>query len=111
MARSTSSIGTLSLLAADMAFIRARLVAGSPPPPERTAAWMARMCLLIILPRFWSKAPFLRFICDHLLWPAKTVFLHGGVGASINYFAPRCRPLYRTRASPRTSARGDALFC
>src|SRR5690554_2173458 len=106
MARSTLSTGTLSLFAADRAFFRARLVAGSPPPPERTAAWMARMCLLINLPRCWSSAPFLRFICDHLLWPAKTVFLHGCVGALFSSCALLCRPLYSTRRPPRTSARG-----
>src|SRR5690625_216376 len=73
MARSMLSAGTSSLFAAARAFLSGRFDDGSPPPPSRTAVWIARMCLLMIFPRALSLAAFLRLIWDHLLCPANWI--------------------------------------
>src|SRR5947209_20433237 len=58
-----------------IAFCRARLAAGSPPP-SRAATMIARASFENSLPRFASAAPFLCLIDDHLLCPDTNRLLH-----------------------------------
>src|ERR671932_467655 len=58
-----------------IAFCRARLAAGSPPP-SRAATMIARESLEKSLPRFASAAPFLCLIDDHLLCPDMRLLPH-----------------------------------
>src|SRR6184192_28244 len=51
-----------------IAFWRARLAPGSPPP-SFAATMIARVSFVKSLPRFASAAPFLCLIDDHLLCP------------------------------------------
>src|SRR4029077_2472541 len=61
-------------LAFSIAFCRARLLAGSPPP-SFAATMIARESFEKSLPRFASAAPFLCLIDDHLLCPDKFALL------------------------------------
>src|ERR671931_473369 len=58
-----------------IAFWRARLPAGSPPP-SFAATMIARESFEKSLPRFVSAAPFLCLIDDHLLCPDTRRLLH-----------------------------------
>src|SRR6187200_3639371 len=57
-----------------IAFWRARLPAGSPPP-SLAATMIARESFEKSFPRFASAAPFLCLIDDHLLCPDKATLL------------------------------------
>src|SRR5881275_1874575 len=69
IARSMLSFGIEYDFAFSIAFWRARLFAGSPPPPSFAATMIARESFEKSLPRFASAAPFLCLIDDHLLCP------------------------------------------
>src|SRR5437870_11227790 len=68
IARSIVSFGIDASRAFSIAFCRAMLPAGSPPP-SRAATMIARASLEKSLPRLASAAPFLCLIDDHLLCP------------------------------------------
>src|SRR5207302_10559617 len=75
IARSMLSFGIEYERAFSIAFCRARLAAGSPPP-SRAATMIARASFENSLPRFASAAPFLCLIDDHLLCPDTNRLLH-----------------------------------
>src|SRR5207249_3879768 len=68
IARSIVSFGIDASRAFSIAFCRARLAAGSPPP-SRAATMIARASFEKSLPRRASATPFLCLIDDHLLCP------------------------------------------
>src|SRR3954454_2493808 len=69
-ARSMLSFGIEYDFAFSIAFCRARLFAGSPPP-SFAATMIPRESFEKSFPRFASAAPFLCLIDDHLLCPDK----------------------------------------
>src|SRR5438477_7566543 len=75
IARSMLSFGMEYERAFSIAFCRARLPAGSPPP-SFAATMIARESFENSLPRFASAAPFLCLIDDHLLCPDTRLLPH-----------------------------------
>src|SRR5690606_28956588 len=71
MAFSTLSLGMLAALAA-LSTVRNRGLAVGSPPPSFAATVISLASLEKIRPRFSSRAPFLRLIVLHLLWPDMT---------------------------------------
>src|SRR5919202_4102102 len=75
IARSMLSFGIEYERAFSIAFWRARLPAGSPPP-SLAATMIARESFEKSFPRFASAAPFLCLIDDHLLCPDIRLLFH-----------------------------------